>query len=226
MAGGQHGPAAFPPKANSTRYAPNPNAYTITQRALLEAMRQWVVGGAEPPASVYPRLSDGTLTAAAGLKFPSIPGVDLPKGLHPFVRADYGAEPPRAGKPFVSLAPQVDADGNDLGGIRTPELTHPLATYTGWNLRDAKIGAAGDLAANLGSYLPFARTKAEREASGDPRRAIEERYESGEKYVALIRAAAMEMVKQRLLLERDVEFVVKAAEARWRWRQTQVQSRR
>jgi hypothetical protein len=226
MAGGQHGPAGFPPQADGTRYAPNPNAYTVTLRALLEAMRRWVVEGVEPPASVYPRLADGTLTAFEGWKFPRIPGVDAPKGLHAFVRADYATEPPRAGKPFVTLVPQVDADGNDLGGIRTPELTHPLATYTGWNLRDAKIGAAGDLAANLGSYLPFARTKAEREATGDPRRSIEERYESGEKYAGLIRAAAMEMVKQRLLLERDVELVVKAAEARWRWHQPQVQSRR
>lgn len=226
MAGGQHGPAPFPPKASGTRYAPNPNAYTVTMRALMDALRQWVVEGVAPPASVYPRIGDGTLTTAAKLKMPRIPGVAGPKGEYPFVRSDYAAEPPKAGKPFTSLVPQVDADGNDLGGVRTPELTHPLATYTGWNLRDEKIGAAGDLAANVGSYFPFARGKAEREAGGDPRRSIEERYENEERYLAQIRSAAMDLVKRRFLLERDVEQVVKAAGERWRWHQALIQTRR
>lgn len=221
MAGGQHGPGPFPPRMGAGRNPSNPNQYGYVLRGLLEAMRQWVVDGVAPPESRYPTIAGGTLVAASAVKFPAVPGVTRPQGVHPFVRGT--AEKP--GRPFVSLTPQVDADGNDLGGVRTPELAHPLATYTGWNLRTEAMGASNDLAANLGSYLPFARTKAEREAQRDPRRSIAERYQDEQHYLRLIRASAMELVEQRFLLERDVDAVVKAAEARWRWHQAQQQSR-
>ena len=99
--------------------------------------------------------------------------------------ADYGPrfaagivtqEPPKLGAPFATLVPQVDRDGNDVGGIRMPEIQAPLATYTGWNLRAPEIGAPDELFSMQGSWIPFARTRKDREQSGDPRPSIEERY--------------------------------------------------
>ena len=74
------------------------------------------------------------------------------------------------------LVPQVDRDGNELAGIHLPEIAVPLATYTGWNLRDPSIGAPEQREAFEGSYLAFPRTAAERDKSGDPRKSIAERY--------------------------------------------------
>lgn len=224
MSGGQHGPAPFPPSAGGNRNLANPNDYRWVNRALLEAMRAWVVEGKEPPAPRYPRIADGTLVPVAKVKQPRMPGLALPDHAHAFLRAEYGSEPPVPGKPFVSLVPQVDADGNDIAGVRTPELQNPLGTYTGWNLRDPKLGPAGELSPNTGSYIPFAATKAEREASKDPRRSIEERYKNLDDYLAKITATAKQLAADRLILERDIPAIVKAAEARWRWHHKQLQS--
>ena len=91
----------------------------------------------------------------------------LPREANTAYRLDYGpnwrdgilaVQPPHVGKAFPVLVPQVDADGNELGGIHLPEISVPLATYTGWNLRDPSIGGAGQRVAFEGSYLPFPET--------------------------------------------------------------------
>jgi hypothetical protein len=116
-----------------------------------------------------------------------------------------------ASLPFYgTLVAAVDADGNETSGIRLPPIAVPLATYTGWNLY-ARVPS--ELCDRDGSYIPFARTKAEREAAGDPRPSIEERYGARDAYVAKVRAVADELVRDRLLLPADAAAYVRAAEA-------------
>ena len=140
---------------------------------------------------------------------------------------DYGAEwsrgivtiePPRLGRVYPALVPAVDADGNDRAGVRMPEIAVPLATQTGWNPRDPKTGAADALAGVVGSYLPFARTRAAREAAGDPRPSIEERYPDRASYLGRIADSALALRRERLLLDEDVPFVIERAAAHWEWR--------
>jgi hypothetical protein len=222
---GQHGPSAYPPRDTETQYLHNSNPFPWCLRALLVAMDQWVREGVEPPPSRYPSLDNGDLTPLAKLRFPAIPGVRLPVRLQTGYRVDYGPEfvssgivsiePPKVGKPFPIFVPQVDADGNDLAGIRMPSIQFPLGTYTGWNLRSPSIGAPEELAHLIGSYFPFARTRAEREKTGDPRLSIEERYAGREDYLSKVLGAARELVSHRYLLERDVSRIVEYAEAEW-----------
>jgi hypothetical protein len=113
------------------------------------------------------------------------------------------------------LVPQVDEDGNEVAGIRVPEVAVPLATYTGWNLRAPEIGAPDELYSMAGSWLPFARTRAERQQRGDPRRSIEERYRSRDDYLARVNECARELAREGYLLERDIPRIVEEAARRW-----------
>ena len=224
FAGGQHGPAAFPPPHNKTQNSSNPNPYTWCMRALLVAMNSWIQDGAAPPASLYPRISADQAVALGAVQFPKIPGVALPTRTMRAWHADYGPqfakgivtqEPPKLGAAFPLLVPQVDRDGNEAGGIRMPEIQVPLATYTGWNLRAKEIGAPDELFSMQGSWIPFARTKAEREKSGDPRLSIAERYAGREDYLKQVEGAAKNLVAGRYLLEEDVSKLVERGAAEW-----------
>lgn len=225
FAGTQHSPAAFPPARTSTQNLVNPNDYRWSLRALLAAMHRWLAEGIEPPPSRYPRLDRNELVPLGSLRFPRIPGVRVPERIRKAWRTDYGPEfrtagiiafePPRLGKEFPVLVPQVDADGNELAGIRLPEVAVPLATHTGWNLRDPGIGAPDELYSMTGSFIPFARTRAERLERGDPRPSIEERYSSRDDYLARVRQAAQALAQEGLLLERDIAAIVEAAARRW-----------
>jgi hypothetical protein len=217
FAGAQHSPARFPSALSVGQQKDNPNNYWWTMRALLVAMDKWVRDRVGPPASRYPRLQDGTLVSAVEVPFPSIPSVASPRmlpaprrGSNPLV-ADDGA--PGATLPY--LVPQVDQDGNERAGIRLPDVAVPLGTYTGWNFRKASIGASGQLYPLLGSYIPFAGTKAERERTRDPRESIEERYPSRERYLALTQEAASALTRDRYLLPEDVPAVMEHAGEHW-----------
>src|SRR5205085_4736885 len=120
-------------------------------------------------------------------------------------------EPPRLVGDYVVLVPTSDADGNDRGCLLPPEVGVPLATYTGWNLRRRDIGAEGMLASLAGSYLPFPRTAEERKASGDPRRAVMERYKTFEEYETRLTSYCKKLVGQRYLTQEDADRAVKAA---------------
>jgi hypothetical protein len=225
LAAGQHGVAGFPPSRTIGQQLNNPLDYRWAMRSLLVAMNRWVTDGIEPPPSAYPRLDRGTLVHPKDLEFPKIPSVNGPGTPHTAYRADYGPdfisrgvvvhEPPIIGSTFPSLVPQVDADGNELAGIRMPELAVPLATYTGWNLFDEQSGPPGVLSSMQGSFIPFARTRAEREQTSDPRRSIEERYPGREAYLARVSKAAHHLVEQGYLLKDDVPLVVEQAGQRW-----------
>lgn len=205
LTGAQHSPSSFPARATNGQQLENPVEYWWTLRALLVAMDGWVRQGAAPPASRYPKLADGTLVPAARVAFPSLPGVTSPTTVPAMRQGD---------RAIPLLVPQVDRDGNEIAGIRTPELSVPVATYTGWNFRKPGIGGSSLLVALMGSSMPFASTK-ETRAPGDPRASIAERYPSAESYTAATRAAAEELVKGRYLLGEDVSRVMKRAADHW-----------
>lgn len=195
-------------------------------RALFDAMNKWVTKNVAPPPSRYPRLENGTLVPRAQARWPAIPGWHFPPPQLITYRLDFGPrwaqgivdnEPPKIGAPFIVRAPKVDADGNDSAGIRLPEITVPLATHFGWNYRDPSVGAPEHLAGEIGSIIPFARTRAERERTGDPRRSIEERYRSKADYLGRITTAANALAQRGYVLERDVPDIVKHASALWDW---------
>jgi len=225
LAGCQHGPSAFPPARGEAQNLANPNNYRWTLRALLVALDRWVRDGEEPPPSRYPKIADGSLTRLGAVAFPKLPGVQFPTRIQQAWRVDYGEEfrsagivtiePPKAGSAFEMRLPQVDADGNETAGIRMPATAVPLATYTGWNLRSPGIGAPDELYSMAGSFIPFARTKAERVKAGDPRLSVEERYAGKQAYLDKVQAAAGDLVKGGYLLERDVPLVVARAAAEW-----------
>jgi len=219
FAGNQHGPAAFPPPAGQGQQKGNPTDYWWNMRALVVSMTKWVTDGTQPPASQYPQMSNGTLVKSMAVAFPSIPGVQSPRTLTAGLRSSTEMEPHSAGAlaPLPFLVPQVDADGNERAGIRLPEVSVPLATYTGWNFRSEKIGGTEQLVSLLGSYIPLAQTKADREGAKDPRASISERYSSKEQYLDKIARAADALAKDRYLLAEDVPLVVKRAADHWEY---------
>ena len=225
FAGGQHGPAAFPPRKSIGQQPNNPNDYRWSMRALLVAMDRWVREGGAPPPSRYPRVDDHTLVAIDALKFPSLASVGKPTEAHKAYRVFYGldfaskgiisVDPPEVNGSYPILVPQVDADGNELAGIKMPEVAVPLATYTGWNLFNAESGPTALLSSMQGSYISMPRTRADRERTRDPRLSVEERYRDRDDYLSRVTAAANDLVKQGYLLEGDVPSVVQQAQKHW-----------
>ncbi len=218
LAGTQHLPASFPPKKGAAQEKPNPNDYTWALRAILVGVDRWVRQGVLPPPSRYPRLSDGTLVPHEVFQFPSLPGVQSPAIIPGGYRADLGG-PSSLRLPF--LVPKVDADGNDVGGIRLPEIAVPLATYTGWNFRSPETGAPTEIVPLNGAFIPFAPTRKEREQWHDPRPSIEERYSSRQAYLEKVTAAAQHLASEGYLLHEDVDPVVSHAAAVWDYVTTQ-----
>ena len=204
--------------------ANNPNPEKETDRALYVALVDWVVRGTPPPPSAYPRVSDGTLVAATStaMGWPAIPNAPRPDGVvNPVLDYDYGPGfryndnsgvitlvPPRVRRVIPTLVPKVDADGNELGGVRSLLMRVPLGTYTSWNPigsgplkgRERSLGAG---------YIPFAKTRVERMASGDPRLSIEERYPSLANYYEQAVKHAADLVNQRFLLPDDAARLLK-----------------
>ena len=225
IAGAQHGPGAFPPGTGKTSYPQNANDFSWAMRGLLVAMNRWITTGEDPPASRYPNVGSGRLVPLEELKFPAIPGVRRPIRIQQPRRLDYGPdflskgivsiEPPGIGKPYGIRIPQVDADGNEVSGIRLPAIEVPLATYTGWNFRSATIGAPDELYSMIGSTFVFPRTVSERKASGDPRSAIAERYRDRSDFLQQIAASARNLAAERLVLEKDIPLITQKAGEHW-----------
>ena len=208
------------------RAALNPLNYAPITRALFRALDRWVSEDVDPPPSAYPRIADGTLTPPDRAGWPAIPGFILPqqplRALHlnfgpDWSRGIVSVEPPEIGAPFTVRVPAVDADGNARGGIRLPDIAVPLATHAGWNYRDRSIGAPDRLAGEIGSYIPFPRTRADRERTGDPRLSVEERYRNRDEYVGKVAAAALDLVAKGYLLAEDVADQLKHAVEHYDW---------
>ena len=227
FSGSQHGQTRFPPTKTLGQQLSNPLDIRWSMRALLLAMDRWTRkgDGPEAPASRYGRVESGTLVSPGSLDFPNLPGMDSRTRIHKAYRADYGdkflsegivtQEPPVIDGAYPMMVPSVDSDGNEVAGIEMPEHAVPLATYTGWNLFNEESGPPHALSSMQGSFIPFAKTKAERQKSGDPRPSIEERYSSREHYLGLVAQAALELIDAGYLLGEDLPAMLKQAGEHW-----------
>jgi hypothetical protein len=228
LTGLQHFSGPFPPekgKGDLLGQEPqSPLPVKYFWRAMIANMDAWVRGNVPPPASSYPKIADGTLVPLRDYAWPAIPGVYHPQEANAAYRLDFGPnwtagvlsiQPPKVGRAFPVLVPQIEADGNERDGVRLPEITVPLATYTGWNLRDASIGAPDQRVSFEGSYVPFPKTAAERQQSGDPRKSIAERYSDREDYMARYKNAVDDLVKQRWILPEDRDPLLHRGEQEW-----------
>ena len=220
IAGSRHGSGSVPATDGGGQLPNNPLDYDWAQRGLMAALDAWVREGTEPPPSRHPTLADGTMVPHNKLAFPAIPGVRWPTHVPGGYRWD--VETPLSAMPF--LLSQVDADGNETGGIRLPEQAVPLGTMTGWQFRSERLGAPETLIVNSGGYIPFAVTRADRAKTGDPRRSIEERYSSRADYMAQVTAVANRLAAERYVLQRDVAVIVEAAGKHWDWRMADTSS--
>lgn len=212
IAGTQHGGrVGLPTAAGPCVNLRNPHSPAPALRALTIALDRWVVEGVAPPPSRVPTLASRTLVTPANAEFPRIPEFIVARSGNEIAPLKGWVDPtPSAGNAYRPLVAKVDHDGNEIAGIRLPEIAVPLATYTGWNLYKAPF-PDGALCDRDGSYSAFASTRAEREARNDPRLSLEERYGTHENYVAAVRASATELARQRLLMPSDVgAYIVQA----------------
>jgi hypothetical protein len=218
-------PSVLPNPPLACQMRNNSNPFIHGQRALLLALQDWIVRGSEPPASLYPRLDDGTLVPLSHIRYPFIPAVNftlegmtnqksyLDRGPLFNVEDISGVmrEPPIKKGTYPVRQPQVDQDGNTIAGLPTTNMLVPLGTYLGWNVRKAGF-SEGDSCDLNGAFVPFFRTLAERQAAGDPRPSLQERYSSHADYVAKVTAAAETLVNRRLLLPDDAAFLIQQAQ--------------
>ena len=223
--GGNGGFSATPGPLGACTLAPNPNPEDQQMAALRVALTEWVVTNREPPQSEYPTIAAGTLVLAnaQAMGFPQLPGVPSLDGLAiPLIDYDFGDElayndfsgeitrqPPSIGAIVPPLLPVVDEDGNETSGA--PSVLHqaPLGTYTGWNpTRDGWFAGQACGGGLTGGFIPFAKTNAERVATGDSRASLEERYGTQEGYVCAVTKAAEREVERRFLLRPDADRMI------------------
>jgi hypothetical protein len=225
FAGTQHSGVEGSPGMQSVCAMPsNRTDFRPLLRAALVNLDRWVKDGVAPPPSRYPRIADGTLVEA--LVLPSVPGLTAPQGPSLRPRIDFGPDfdkgilgntmPTTLKDGYRVLVPKVDADGNEVAGLRLPEVTVPVATIAGWNVRAKDSGAAGELCYLEGSRVAVAKTKAERETQGDPRLSLSERYRDAADYAERVRNAAAALARDGFLLEEDVKrYADRAAATNW-----------
>lgn len=232
MAGTQHGAGSLPQQHDSgtdgTRGQSGYNVvdYTPLQRAALTNLDAWIRDGVEPPPSRHPRVDDGTaVPRAATFSATAPPGAPTPDperlwrirtlDLGPDADRRIGRYPPVEGEAYTALVSAVDTDGNEVAGIRLPDLTVPVGTHRAWNLRHSSIGAPEQILSMLGSTIFFTPTRVARERDDDPRLSIEERYPSREAYLQRVRHEALGLVAQRYLLDEDIGLVVDSCARRY-----------
>jgi len=230
FSGSQHALPSFPPVDNDADNYHGQHFFSIIDyraclRAALSNLDRWVTTGEAAPPSQYPKIDDGTAvsTEATVKSFSKIPGAKLPNPARRFTRLDFGPDPriptkiPAViGSVFPHRVSAVDDDANELAGVRLPFVTVPLATHAGWNLRHQDIGGGGQVIGTggasggtlRGSMIPFPATKAEREESGDGRRSIEERYDSKDQYLELVKQVTEDLISDRYLLNEDLDRIV------------------
>jgi hypothetical protein len=215
MSSTQHVSAATP-AAGICQMPNNPARQSSTYRALMARLITWARDGQEPPPSRYPSAAAGTLARPqrAEMGFPELDalGLKLPTALNDLNPVDYSATPARVDTRlrYTVLVPRTDADGNDVAGVRVPDIDVPLATYTGFGLRKSGF-AEGQLCGLDGSYLPLSRDAQERNVRHDPRPSIAERYPTRGTYIERVRASAEHLRSDGLMLDEDVARLIDSA---------------
>lgn len=228
--GTEHGTGVWPP-SDTTAVAADPRGlveraqhlrsvidYSRVLRALLAHLDRWAADGTPPPPSRVPRIADGTAVDPSdlGKLFERIPAARYPVHHDRPQRRDFSVLPPKDGPTYGTRVSAVDDDGNERAGIPVPEVSVPLATHTGWNLRHPDVGGADQMLYFAGATLPFAKTRAEREKTGDPRPSIAERYRSRDDYLARVREAAKALVAEGYMLDEDVATSERFATRLWK----------
>ena len=228
---GQHFVDGFPPTDNKKvnrqgLYRGNHLDFSVNYRALLLALSDWVSDKHMPPASVYPKVADQTLVSIAELKFPKIPGVEVPKVIHTVYGVDYGHrwqegiidnQPPKLSAPIEPKVARVNKIGNEVSGIQNVEIRVPLATYTPWNLRAGLPGEAHELTDFRGSFMRLPKTEKEKKQTGDPRPSIASLYKNRNDYLKKVGEAAEQLINEGFLLPEDKKYVEEKAEGYWKW---------
>jgi hypothetical protein len=234
----EHTVSGSPPTAGSCQQIRNTTDANPALRALFVALDRWVARGAKPPKSEVPTRETAAFSVPVGngvgvipqsaLGWPNIPGVTYSgvvtvRHLFNFgPRFDDGImdinPPDFSGPVYPSFVSKVDRDGNEIAGVRLPPVEAPIATTTGWALRSAAFGGGPgggnmDGCESSGQWIAFKTTKAEREAAGDPRKSLEERYGNHEGYVKAVAKAARKLQQRRFLLEEDVQRYIDAAQS-------------
>ena len=211
VAGTQHGGGpGTDPNPGPCVNPRNPHSASPALRALFVALEAWVKDGVAPPDSRVPLIAGGSLVKAGNVTMPAVPGFAAPPQANRIAApVDWVDPPSRLDNFYGARVCAVDADGNEIAGIRLPPVAVPLGTYTGWNVYRAQ---PCELCDRDGSLIPFARTRQEREAAGDPRPSLEERYGSRPAYVSRVREAAAALVAERLLLPSDADAYIRVAE--------------
>ena len=218
FSGTRHNPfPRFPPRGSPQGFRDNPNASVWFLRALLLAMDRWIDDGTPPPPSQFPSIDGGSLVELSALDFPRVGSLRAPirvrreyvlnHGPDFLERGIISKEPPDVGRAYPFLVPAVDESGNEVGGLRSPSISVPLGTYTGWS--------PGEPESNRGIFIPFARTEAQRLAAGDPRPSIAERYTGLDEYLDLVAREARVLVEGGYLLGEDIAAVRRHAVRMW-----------
>ncbi len=217
----------FPATGERARYGFNVVDASPLTRAALVNLDRWVSEGVEPPPSRHPRLDDGTAVERAAVleRFASLPGIEpldparlsvlRQLDLGPGAERGIGRYPAREGEPYPCFVSAVDADLNEIAGIRLPDLSVPVGTHTGWNPRDPACGAPELATHFVGLTDFFARDRSAEGASGDPRRPLDERYADRNQYLERVRKAALALADEGYLLDEDVELVVQNCDRRY-----------
>ncbi len=233
FAGTQHLPGAPElmvgqgPDGSTGMHPYNGVDYIPLLRAALFNLDRWVSEGTDPPPSMHPSLNDGTAIMGAEYLAGSVtvPNRELPDpdrlwrireiDVGPDAQRGIAAYPVKEGREYPHLVPAADADGNDLAGIRLPDLTVPVGTHTGWNLRHPDTGAPEQLMSMQGSTHWFPATEAQRDAASDPRPSLERRYANREDYAAKVKSAASKLADDGYLLTEDIDLVVNSCLERY-----------
>lgn len=201
LTGGQHGAGTLGLERTTTQNVQNPLDFRFGMRALLIAMHEWLKDGREPPTSAYPTLAKNELVPSVKVNHPA--HIKPPKWPRVPQALDFRTEPPKEGAAYPILVPQVDADGNELSGVRMPDIDVPLGAYTGWNLRSESIGSPDRMMAFTGSFFAFTPAQ------------IKERYGTKEAYLTRVREASERLIAKRLALQSDLDKMVERAGQLW-----------
>ena len=205
LSGQEHNPAPNWNTRGNCQQLQNALSYAPYARALLVALDRWVTEGFAPPPTTFPNLKNHTLLTLPQVQasYPAIAAAPFSPLFNQLQVIDQKSMPPEASGPaYPVFFPAVDADGNPQGEIVLPEIAVPIATFSGRNVR-AEGFSAGELCGLSGSYIPFAATKQERVANGDPRLSLEERYKSGQDYTDKRKHAVEALVQQGFVLPED-----------------------